>query len=129
MRSFREFLDNKQREAIRHLHILMDVLEKEGFKIKSHLGKKFDESYIFVYNPYKNTSFKGVRLYKIGETVCYRVQRDDDTHPYGTAYSLDVEMIFDDLKEDGLKENKLGRKVSEELSKELKAFFKESAKA
>src|SRR3954471_7042360 len=113
MRSFREFLDNKQREAIRHLHILHDVLEKEGFKVKKFLGRRFDESYVYVFNTEKNTSFAGVRLYKLGTSLCYRAQREEETHPYGTAYSLDIEMIFDDLKEDGLKEAKLGPKLVE----------------
>jgi len=128
-RSFREFLGAKQRESVRQLHIVQKVLEQGGFKIKDYLGERFDEPYIFVFNPNNDTSFKGVRVYKIGDKIAYRVQRESETHPYGTAYMLDLDGIFNDLMEDGAKKQELGKKVMETMVKELHAFFDESSTA
>jgi GGDEF domain-containing protein len=129
IRSFREFLGGKKREAQRQLHMVMKVLEQSGFKVEDHL-EQFDEPYIFCYNPNKDTSFKGIRLYKIGDQIAYRVQRESKTHPFGTAYMIDMDGIFNDLMGDGVtKKEELGRKVMEEVAKTLRNFFQESAQA
>lgn len=130
VRSFQDFLGNKKRESRRHLHMIMKVLERNGFKVDNHLGENFDEPYVYCQNPDKNTTFKGVRLYKIGDKLAYRVQRESETHPFGTAYLLDLDGIFNDLMSDGItKKEQLGQKVMEEVANNLRAFFKESAAA
>jgi hypothetical protein len=69
-------------------------------------------------------------LYKIGDQVAYRVQRENKTHPFGSAYLIDMDGIFNDLMGDGItKKEELGKKVMEEIAKSLHVFFKESAEA
>lgn len=131
IRSFKDFMGGKKRETRRHLHMIQQVLEQGGFKVDNHLEEGFnDEPYIYCYNPERNTSFKGIRLYKIGDKIAYRVQRESKTHPFGTAYMIDLDDIFNDLMGDGVtKKEQLGKKVMEEIVQNIKAFFKESAKA
>ena len=130
MRSFRDYYENKIRQTIKQLNIVAQVLEKSGFKVDHFLGEQFDEPYVYVYNPAQNTSFDGVRLYKIGDKIAYRVCREAKTHPYGNAYSLEIELMFDDLMEEGdSKPEDIGHKVMEMVSKELHTFFEESSKA
>jgi hypothetical protein len=130
MRSFRDFYENKVRLAIKQLNIVAQVVEKAGFKVDHFLDEQFDEPYCFVHNPNKNTSFQGVRMYKIGDKIAYRIQRENKTHPYGNAYTLDVELMFDDLMEEGEhKPEQVGQKVMEMVAKELRSFFEESADA
>jgi hypothetical protein len=129
MRSFRDFYENKVRLAMKHLNILSKVMEHSGFKVDSFLNEQFEEPYIFIYNPNSNTSFQGVRVYKIGDKIAYRIQRENQTHPYGNAYSLEVELMFDDLVEEGEDPKHVGSKVMEIITKEFRAFFDESAKA
>jgi hypothetical protein len=127
MQSFREFVDNKQRQAIKHMHLLGKLLETSGFNVKDYAKSHFAEAYLYVYNPFKNTSFDGVRIYNIGDKLAYRVQREHDTHPYGTAYALDIDLIYEDYVDEGEKE--IAQKVLETVANELRAFFKESSRA
>jgi hypothetical protein len=130
MRTFREFLGNKQREGKRQLHMVQKVLERSGFRVEDFLDEHFDDPYIYCYNPDRNTSFKGVRVYRIGDKIAYRVQRENKTHPFGSAYMLDLDAIFNDLMGDGItKKEELGKKVIEEIAKNIKSFFQESAEA
>lgn len=130
MRNFRDFYENKTRQSIKQLNIIAQIVEKSGFKVDHFLGEQFDDPYIYIYNPNNNTSFDGVRLYKIGDKIAYRVCREAKTHPYGNAYSLEVELMFDDLMEEGkTKPEDIGGKIIEMIAKELKSFFHESAKA
>jgi hypothetical protein len=130
MRSFRDFYENKVRLAIKQLNIVAQVVEKAGFKVDHFLDEQFTEPYVFIHNPEQNTSFEGVRLYRIGDKIAYRIQRENKTHPYGNAYTLDVELMFDDLMEEGdHKPEEIGKKVMEMVAKELRTFFKESASA
>lgn len=130
MRTFHDFINGKQREGKRQLHMIMKILEKNDFKVEDFLDEQFKEPYIYCHNPDHNTSFKGIRLYVIGEKIAYRVQRENKTHPYGAAYIIDVDEIFNDLMSDGVtKKEKLGHKVIEEIVENINSFFKESAEA
>ena len=130
IRTFREFLGNKKLKDKKHLRIISAILKKGGFKVDEFLNSNFENSYIYCYNPNNNTSFKGVRIYIIGEEVSYRVQRDKDTHPYGRAYLIDLDGMFNNFMEDGsVEKEKLGNKMIKEILKCLRTFFKESSKA
>lgn len=110
--------------------MLQKVLEQSGFRVEDFLDDHFDEPYVYCYNPDKNTSFNGIRFYKIGDSLAYRVQRENKTHPFGKAYLLDLDSIFNDLMEDGVtKKEELGQKVVKEIVESIKSFFKESAAA
>lgn len=127
MPDFKEFVNRKQREAVKHLKIIKAVLEHEGMHVEGFFEE--EDPYIFVNSHNKNLSFDGIRIYEIGGTFAYRVQKEKDTHPYGRAYPLDVEEMFNDfISEDG-NEEKAGKRSMKALVHELKVFFKNSEKA
>jgi hypothetical protein len=117
--TFREFVDRKTREAKKHLGTLKKILKRDGMEVKDFLEE--EDPYIYVANPIGNLSFDGVRIYKIGGEVAYRIQKEDKTHPYGKAYVLDVEGMFHDLLSDNIGEQKAGE--------EFKKFFSKSSEA
>ena len=126
-KSFREFLDKKHRESNKQLRLLAKLLEHEGFEVKEYLDDK-DDPYVFLKCD-KDISFGGVRIYKIGDIMAYRVQKDKDTHPYGRAYQLNIEEMFNDLMSENGSEEKTGKKIIESVVGEFRGFFDKSAKA
>ena len=127
MLKFQEFVDKKEREAIKQLNIVKKLLESQEMKVKSYL--KEEDPYIFLVNPLKNTFFDGIRIYKIGDSLAFRVQKEEKTHPFGTAYPLDIEEMFNDLLSDHHKPEVAGKKVINAVSNEVKRFFEKSHKA
>jgi len=130
-KNFGEFLDKKKRESLKQLHILEKLLITTGFRVQSYLNEEDTEDpYIFCYNPKKNTSFDGLRIYSIGNTIAFRIQKESETHPYGSAYCLDLEKMYDDLMSDeDTTEEKAGKKVIQAVAKELNSFFNKSEEA
>jgi len=127
-KSFREFVDKKTRETRKQLGIVKKVLEQGGLVVSSYLEES--DPYIFVKAAEKRLSFDGVRIYKVGKHMAFRVQKESQTHPYGEAYSLDVEEMYNDLiSEDKYNEEKAGKAVMKAVIAELKSFFSKSADA
>lgn len=126
MKRFKEFLDKKSRSAKKELSIVKKVLEHEGLSATDHLDA--DDPFVFVRNTSGKLSFEGIRIYKIGNDLAYRVQKEEKTHPYGKAYSLGIEEIFEDLISE-MDEEKAGKQVMKALAEELKSFFKKSSEA
>lgn len=124
---FLEFIDKKQRDAVHQLKIVQQILDRHDFIIDSYLDT--EEPYIFVKSPDRALSFGGIRIYKIGNTLAYRVQKDKRTHPYGKAYNLDLEEMYNDLMSDKMDSQKAGKKVIESVVNEIKKFFDNSKKA
>ena len=127
MKSFKEFIDKKTRDAKKQLQIVKRVLEKEGMSVVDFLED--EDPHIFLKNPGGRLSFDGVRIYKIGSNIAFRVQKEDKTHPYGKAYNLDVEDMFRDLLSDDMNEEKAGLAVVQAVAHELRSFFDKSAMA
>ena len=128
MQHFREYIDKKNRRARHELEILKKVLETKKFSVADFMEE--DEPYIFVKAPTESDlSFDGIRLYKIGKTIAYRVQKEESTHPYGKAYMLDVEDMFKELLSEKKDEAKAGHEVIETIIKEVQRFFKKSQEA
>lgn len=125
--TFREFVDKKTRHAKKQLNTLYKMLEKEGLSVSNHLED--DDPYVFLSSPGNRLSFDGIRLYKIGNDIAFRIQKESDTHPYGKAYSLDVEGMFDDYISDHMDEEKAGKEVMKSVVEELRSFFNKSAEA
>src|SRR3990167_10870428 len=92
--TFNEFTDRKVRESKRQLILLKKLFEKQGMKVTAQLDD--DHPYVFLHTPDQQVSFEGVRIYKLGGTLAYRVQKQAQTQPYGKAYSLDLEEMFED---------------------------------
>ena len=127
MQQFMEFVDRKEREGKRHLKILDKVFQSQGFDTKEHTSS--EDPYLYVSNPTKNASFDGIRIYKIGSTLAFRIQKEEKTHPFGRAYELDVEDMFQDLLTDHHKPEDAGKALIKSLAEELKLFFIQQAKA
>ena len=129
MSTFGEFVDKKMRVARKRLGLVEKVLVRERFIVRPHT-EDTEEPYLYVSSPNTRLSFGGVRIYVTGESVAYRVQKDDKTHPYGKSYRLDIEEMYDDLmSEDDMTEKKAAVEVVEAVGKELNKFFQESLKA
>lgn len=127
MKSFNEFVDKKQREAVRQLEIIKNLLAKEGMKVEDYADTK--EPYVFVHKTNEELSFDGLRIYNIGGVIAYRVQKEKNTHPYGKAYSLDIEEMYNDLLTDKKDAKAAVQEIIKVVPKELKKFFEESAEA
>lgn len=127
--TFGAYVDKKKRESIRQLTLLKQLLEQSGMKVENFLDTDSDP-YIFCVSPTKNGGFDGIRIYKIGKDLAFRVQKENKTHPYGAAYPLPVEEMFHDfLSDDGMKQQEAGKKVMEAVAGEVRRFFEKSLEA
>lgn len=127
MEQFLEFVDRKERESRRHLKIVSKALKSAGMNVYEHIDH--EDSYIFVKAKNEELSFEGIRIYEIGDSLAYRVQKEKDTEPFGKAYPLNLEEMFNDLMGENMKEEQAGKEVVKGVVKEIKEFFKKSAKA
>ena len=127
MQQFLEFLDRKQRQAVEDLETVAKALKKGKLEVKQHLHD--DDPYIFVKANDKKLSFEGVRIYKVGDQLAYRIQRLEKSEPYGKTYGLKLEDMFNDFMSEGLSKEEAGEKVIESISDEIKKFFKRSVRA
>ena len=131
-RSFGEFMDKKKREGIKQLKLIGKLLEHTGLKIDSfvYADDPDEDPYVFCYNPSRNSSFDGLRIYKIGDQLAFRIQKENKTHPYGSAYPLNIEEMFNDfLTDEKTDEKKAGTRVIEYVGREIKRFFEKSIEA
>jgi len=126
MIKFVEFLDKKEREAKKQLKIIEKVLLKNGMNVKDHLDD--DDPYIFVSNPKKSTFFEGIRIYKVGDQIAFRVQKEEKTEPFGTAYPMNIEEMFEDLISE-YKPEEAAKKIMLAVTTEVKKFFERSSLA
>lgn len=125
MKDFIGFLDKKSRESKHQLQLIGDIVKKHGMKSEQHLDD--NDPYLFIFGPDKlHLSFDGIRIYKIGDILAFRVQKESSTHPYGKAYPLDVEEMYNDLLSDKMDEEAAGKKVMEAIVKEIETFFQKS---
>lgn len=129
MWKFAEYISNKNRETVKQLGLVKTILERGGMRVKEHLEEKHDP-YVFVFNPDRNLSFEGIRIYKIGDKMAFRVQKQETTHPYGRAYGLNIEEIFEALMgEEDMEEKRMAHQIGRTLINELQDFFLQSARA
>ncbi len=124
---FKEFIDKKEREGKKHLKIVKKLLESGHLKVGDYLEE--DDPYIFLHTPAKTLSFDGIRIYKIGNQLAFRIQKEEKTHPFGKAYPMDIEEMFNDLLSDHHKPEVAGKKVIESVINEVNKFFKKTAQA
>ena len=127
MHNFGQFVDFKERQAVRHLKVVAALLERADLTVKKHLGEK--SPYVFVYAPKGRLTFDGIRLYSLGEQLCFRIQKHEDTEPFGRAYPVDVEGMFNDLMSDHRNPKKAAELVAKNVAEEVKSFFNQSEKA
>ena len=125
--TFREFVDKKGRQSKKRLGIIEKILKKQGMTVGNFLNE--DDPYIYLRNTSGNLPFDGLRIYKIGDSIAYRVQKEEKTHPFGKAYLLDIEGIYEDLISDNTDEEKAGKTVIKSVGEEMRSFFVKSAEA
>lgn len=131
IRSFKDYMNVEDRKALRQLSIVQSLLEKGGMKVIDFTESEDDQNpYIYVYNTAGNKFFDGIRIYSIGKKLAYRVQKEERTHPFGTAYPLKIEEMFNDLiSEEDIDSKKAGQEIIEQIPKILQKFFERSAEA
>lgn len=122
--TFNEFIDHKNRDAIKHLNTIKKLLESQDVKVSSHLNEV--DPYIFVHNTGDRLSFQGIRIYQIGSQLAYRIQKEEKTHPFGKAYSLNLEEMYEDLLEDHPEPEKAGKALIKSVVDEVKKFFEKN---
>lgn len=123
---FSSFVDNKTNRARKELEVIKEVLKDGGVEAKDFLKER--DPYIFVPSTEKGLDFGGVRIYKIGSSMAYRIQNEGDTEPYGASYPLDIEGMFNDLMGE-MDEEKAASEIKKAVVEELKGFFKMSSEA
>lgn len=123
---FSAFVDRKVNKARKELEVVRDVLEEGGVKVEDRLGEQ--DPFIFVPSTKQSLDFGGVRIYKIGSDVAYRLQNEVGTEPYGTSYSMDIEGMFEDLISE-MGEDKAAVEVKKAVVEEISKFFEKSLKA
>ncbi|MCK9459721.1 MAG: hypothetical protein M0R80_08790 [Proteobacteria bacterium] len=128
MKTFNQFVDKKTRKAKKHLKMIEQILSKQGLTIKNHLDEG-EEPFLFVVSPVSKVSFQGIRIYQTGESIAYRIQKEEKTHPYGRAYRLDIQEMYDDLVSDDINEEQAAKEVMQAIVKELQQFFEKSYEA
>lgn len=123
---FSSFLDKKIKQAKKELEIIKEVLEEEDFEVKDFLDK--ESPYLYLKNKENNLDFDGIRIYKVGSNIAYRIQKEAKTEPYGAAYSLDIEDAFADLITD-MDEEEAAKQIKKAIKQEFNEFFKKSSEA
>jgi hypothetical protein len=127
MKPFKAYLDKKEREAKKQLKIVKKLLESQNMKVSDHLDA--DDPYLFLHTPNSNLTFDGIRIYKIADQMAFRIQKSEKTEPFGNAYSLDLEEIFNDMMTDHHNPMDAGKEVVKAVTEEMQRFFKKSAEA
>lgn len=123
---FSAFVDKKTNKARKELEVVRDVLKEGGVAVEDFL--KEEDPYLFVPSSKQSLDFGGVRIYKVGNNMAYRIQNEKKTQPYGTSYPLDIEGMFEDLISD-MKEEEAAQEIKKAIVEEINNFFKKSLEA
>lgn len=128
MEQFLEFVNKRKRNGKRYLNILEKVFKHGNMAVKSFMDE--DVPYIFLLTPNENDqSFGGVRVYQIGDTIAYRVQKQENTEPFGRPYLLDLEEMYEDFMMDDIDEHEAAKRIIQAVNDELGRFFRKSKEA
>lgn len=127
MNNFQNFVNKKSKVTRRQLGILEKVLKLGGFSTRSFIES--ENPYIFIKSTDDKLSFGGIRMYKIGEHIAFRVQNAESTHPYGKAYSIPVEELYNDIVSEEANEEHAAQEVMKSISQEIRNFFKKNVAA
>lgn len=132
MQRFSNFMSRKERSNKDNLRVLSKVLERAGFQVKDHLNHH-GSPYIYIEKPIdhdpliETLTFGGIRIYSLGDTVCFRPQNRENAEPFGLGYLLPIKDMFKDLIKETNSE-KIGLDLVRYLVEEVLNFFVISAK-
>ena len=127
METFLEFVNKRRRDGKRHLTILEKVFKHGKLPAKSFMDE--DTPYIYLMAPNDERSFGGVRVYQVGDTIAYRVQKQEHTEPFGRPYLLDLDEMYEDFMMDDIKEEEAAKRIVQAVADELTRFFRKSKEA
>jgi uncharacterized protein (DUF488 family) len=127
MQTFLEYVYKQKRESKRHLEIIKKLLEQNNFKVNDKTGE--DDPYLFVQVPEHNLTFGGLRVYQIGNRIAFRTQKRVETEPYGMAYGLDIEEMYEDLLDDNVHDKQIAENLIKSVVDRFNDFFKKSKQA
>jgi excinuclease UvrABC helicase subunit UvrB len=133
MKTFLEYSTHRVREHDpKKLELLFKALTKSGLFVadKTDLEK---DPHLFVQAIPEPEEFEGIRIYILGNICAYRVQKLKDTEPYGKAYFLDVQKMYDDAIKDIGDAGDQNKKIYvdaliKKLGEKLQKFYKDSVK-
>lgn len=123
---FSAFVDKKTNKARKELEVVKDILAEGGVKVEDFL--KEDDPFLFVPSTKQSLDFGGVRIYKVGNNMAYRIQNEKDSEPYGMSYPLSIESMFEDIISD-MGEEKAAEEIKKAVVEEINNFFERSLKA
>lgn len=123
---FSSFVDKKTNKARKELALVKGVLEEGGLKVKDFTKER--DPYLYVPSTKKGLDFGGIRIYKVGSSIAYRIQNEGDTEPYGASYPLDIEGMFDELISE-MDEDKAADEIKKAVLEEINGFFERSMEA
>lgn len=123
---FSAFVDKKANKARKELEVVRDVLKEGGIKVEDKLGER--DPFLFIPSTKQSLDFGGVRIYKIGSDIAYRLQNEASTEPYGMSYPLDIEGMFENLISE-MGEDKAAEEVKKAVVEEINKFFDKSLEA
>jgi len=123
---FSSFVDKRVNRDRKELEVVRDVLKQGGVKVEDFTEK--DDPHLFVAATEGGLDFGGVRVYKIGSRMAYRIQNEASTEPYGESYPINIEGLFEDLITD-MDDEKAAEEIKKAIVGEMKGFFKKSLEA
>jgi len=123
---FSTFIDSKISKTREELEILKNVFNKANIKVEDFI--KDHEPYLFIPCLEENLDFGGIRIYKVGSNMAYRIQSESASEPYGGSYALNIEQMFEDLIAE-MDEEKAAEKINQAIVEEIQGFFKKSLEA
>jgi len=123
---FSSFVDKKTNKARKELALVRGVLEEGGLKVEDFTKER--DPYLYVPSTKKGLDFGGIRIYKVGSSIAYRIQNEGDTEPYGASYPLDIEGMFDELISE-MDEDKAAEEIKKAVLEEINGFFERSMEA
>jgi len=116
--------------AERRLQLIKKALKKSFLNLDDYTDDEH-QPYIYVYDPARNLSFGGIRIYTNNDIIAFRAQKMPDTQPYGAAYQLDIQQMLEDLMENSQErdKNKLAELLIKLLGTVIREFFIKSSSA
>lgn len=129
MSNFKEFIGKKTRSTKRELNILEKIFKLNGFSTQNFIEENSEDAYIFVKSNTKELPFGGIRIYKIGEHISFRIQNSEKTHPYGKAYKIPIEDLWNEIMTEDLNEEAAANEIMKLITKEIKDFFSKNVNA
>lgn len=126
--TFSSFLNKQERKEKKNLKIFSNIAENNGMKIEKFYEER--KPYIFIHSDVP-LDFGGIRAYAQDQSIVFRCQDEKDTEPYGKAYKIDVENIYNDFLSEGdsVDEEEAAKQTAESMIEEVKSFFNKSKKA